>query len=323
MRMQIKEKTGQFKNWLIKPTVRGVLMGGVTVLIGLFCAFFGIATGIARVILIILTIVFFLAYLVFLFVYGSLDHSFTRKMRENDAFALAMSNLIAIFQQSARNSNKHIHDIISKGTIDLTTWNFDLASELVCEKIFDLLCAINGDDKNFSVAYVRLEEKNEAEKDEYVYMSAYIDKTRSLPTIIRKRRSMTDPHSYHDVQLFLKKVNDPEILMDADAVADNFTYLTPEKRYAGKKKYTQYIGIPVICVTEPENKMVGLLEVIGLGQKIATKREDVERIVSNFLVPYAQLLLLLHKLEKVLMAVPNNQKEEEKQHEKENSKENA
>lgn len=301
-----QSKKSRFREWLIRPVVRGFLMGGSTLVIGILGAFIGITTGIVRITLIIAVIGLALLYFTLVIVYGTIDNSYAWVMKQNKAYELTMSNFISIFQQSSRNANKLIHEIISDGRLNLNSWNFDLASELVCEKIFDLLCTLDDADKNFGVGYVRLDESAEMEEDACVYMTAFIDKTRSLPTIHKERRKLNAPLCYHDVQLFLNGSADTEILMTPEEISDVFVYSTQEKRNAGKKKYTQYIAIPVICVTEPKNKMVGLLEIVCSGQKLSSKRDVIERIVANFLAPYAQLFLLLHKLEKALIAVPNN-----------------
>ena len=62
-----------------------------------------------------------------------------------------------------------------------------------------------------------------------------------------------------------------------------------------------YVGIPVFC---DDDKMVGLLEIVGLDDtKFRCKSKDeVEEIVNKFLVPYANVFLLLQKLEKALLA---------------------
>ena len=50
--------------------------------------------------------------------------------------------------------------------------------------------------------------------------------------------------------------------------------------------------------------MIGLLEVIGFDDtKLGcVTREEAEEITNKYLVPYANVFLLLHKMEKALLA---------------------
>ena len=300
-------KLSKFKRWLIKPAVRGCLTGGITILIGILCGFFGVVSGHVRTGFFIAVAILFIAFFVLTIIYGTLDKSYESIMKQNKTFEQIMLDLNAIFQQSAKNANKLIHEIVSSGQVNLNTWNFDIASELVCGKIFSLLGGLDENRQNFGVGYVRLDENHKSGKDTHVYMTAYVDRTRTVPTILHKKRAISDPHSYYDVQLFSQNLNEPKYLMSPEEVGDHFVYNSPEKREAGKKKYAQYIGIPVICVTEPQNKIVGLLEIICLEEKAFPSKDIAKIVVENYLAPFAQLLLLLHKLEKALLAVPDNE----------------
>lgn len=62
-----------------------------------------------------------------------------------------------------------------------------------------------------------------------------------------------------------------------------------------------FVGIPVFC---DNRKMVGLLEVVGFDDDRlgCLTREEMEEKVNKYLVPYANMLLLVHKMEKALFA---------------------
>ena len=56
--------------------------------------------------------------------------------------------------------------------------------------------------------------------------------------------------------------------------------------------------------------MVGLFEIICLNKtKLGDTKEEIEEIVSRYFIPYSFLLLVLHKLEKALLAKPIERKE--------------
>ena len=63
------------------------------------------------------------------------------------------------------------------------------------------------------------------------------------------------------------------------------------------------MAIPVFC---NESKMIGLLEIVCLKKTVlADTEEELNEIISKYFVPYANLTLLLYKLEKSLLATPN------------------
>ena len=300
-----------FKTWLIKPVIKGSLLGGLTVFIGVLSTIVGLVTDTtSRAILLIVIGILVLAYLVLTIFYGTYEVNYIARTKrleyQNETFEYAMISLISIFQQSARNANKLIHEIVDNGKINLNSWNFDLASTLVCEKTYNMLCKLDKDSSDFAVGYIRLDESNVA--DQVIYMNAYANRTMTQPTVFLKKRKVNDPKAYYDARLFSNNIADIQILMDETEIAGAFEYRTRESRDESKK-YTQYIGIPVLCDKESGSKMVGLLEIVCLnGHKLSTDKSTVKEMVEKYFVPYAQLLLLLHKLEKALLAVPSETK---------------
>lgn len=298
------------KEWLIKPIVKACLMGGMTVFIGIVGSLIGIVPNQYRIPSILLVCILFFLYLVLIIFYNTSEINYVNKCktleRQNKTFEFAMISLVSIFQQSSRNANKLIHEIVNKGKVNLNSWNFDLAAHLVCEKIFNMLCKLDEKCTDFDVGYIRLDESEST--NNIIYMNAYANRPMTLPTVFLKKRDITEPHAYHDAQLFLKSIADIEILMDEDEIAKVFEYRNSISRN-NSKKYTQYIGIPVLCASDNGSKMVGLLEISCLnGHKLSTDINVVREMAEKYFMPYAQLLLLLHKLEKALLAVPAGSK---------------
>lgn len=300
-----------FKMWLLKPVVKGSLLGGLTVFIGVLSSIAGLVSDtMVRVSLLIIIGILVLAYLLLTIFYGTYEVNYIARTkmleRQNETFEYAMISLISIFQQSARNANKLIHEIVDNGKINLNSWNFDLASMLVCEKIYNMLRRLDKNSSEYAVGYIRLDESSET--DQIIYMNAYANRTMTQPTVFLKKRKVNDPKAYFDARLFLNNTADIQILMDEKEITSAFEYRTRESR-DDSKKYTQYIGIPVLCDKESGSKMVGLLEIVCLnGHNLSTNKGTVKEMVEKYFVPYAQLLLLLHKLEKALLAVPSDAK---------------
>lgn len=49
--------------------------------------------------------------------------------------------------------------------------------------------------------------------------------------------------------------------------------------------------------------MIGLLEVVGLDDSMLScaSKEELDKATNKFLLPYAKIFLLLHKMEKALL----------------------
>lgn len=314
-RTKFYQKNGASKmqsigKWLSKPIVKACLMGGITVLIGIVGSILGIVPDEYRIPLYILIGVLFIIYMGLLIFYNTAEVNYVCKCesleRKNKMFEFAMISLISIFQQSARNANKLIHEIVEKGKVNLNSWNFDLAATLVCDKIYRMLCDFDQNCADYDVGYIRLDETTGS--NDIIYMNAYANRPMTQPTVLLKRRKISEPHAYYDAQLFRNNMADIEILMDEKAVESVFEYRDTRSR--GSHKYSQYIGIPVLCVSDNGPKMVGLLEIACLnGHKLSSDENIVREMAEKYFMPYAQLLLLLHKLEKALLAVPAGSKE--------------
>ena len=141
--------------------------------------------------------------------------------------------------------------------------------------------------------YVKLVEDDGVE--DKVEMIAYANQNRHKPSILGRKRKFKDidtSSAYHDLRLFNEAKSDNSIYMGASEVDKVFV------RNGGK--HHLYIGIPVFCDSK---KMIGLLEVVGLDDSMlgCTSREELDEATNKFLVPYANVFLLLHKMEKALL----------------------
>lgn len=98
--------------------------------------------------------------------------------------------------------------------------------------------------------------------------------------------------AYYDLCLFTEAKSDNSIYMGTSEVDKVFV--------RSRGKYHLYIGIPVFCA---DKKMIGLLEVVGLDDSMLScaSKEELDEATNKFLVPYAKIFLLLHKMEKALL----------------------
>lgn len=220
--------------------------------------------------------------------------------RQNDAFEDVMSSVILLCQQNATDVNTCIHRIVSENMLDLSIWNFNRACQWVCEHIYKCLQVLRGS-KNFEVVYVKLIEGEP--KEDNVMLVAYANQNQHKPTIYNVKRCFDgtddDGHVFHDLELFKRNTADTEVIIGSEKIEETFAFRSKDSRNKNKGRYTQYVGVPLFC---DNRKMVGLLEVVSFqGSDLGITEKEIEEVANKYLIPYANFILLLHKLEKALV----------------------
>lgn len=298
----MKEKT---HNILNHPFVKALLLGVSTLIIGGICSAMGqwdFQNDTWLPYKIVALIIFSVIYIV-LIAYYSTNETNEKKIaaiyeKQNQAFEEVMSGLMGLCKKSAEGANKVIKSIINDKKANLELWSFDTACFWVCKNVYDLLCKL-GTGKDFEVIYDRLDESVKPEKE--IYANSYANKDQKKPSLYGKRRSIQDD-SYHDAELFKSNQSDIEVIIGSEEIDKFFGHKTKDKRNKNKKKYNQYIAIPIFCNDE---KMVGLFEIVCLNKTyLGETEEEIREIVSKYFVTFAFFMLVLHKLEKALIAKP-------------------
>lgn len=298
----MKEKVHKVLNG---PFLKALLLSASTLIIGGICSAMGqwdFTSDKFLIYKISALVVFSILYIV-LIAYYSTNEVNEKKIaviyeRQNQAFEEVMSGLMSLCKRSAEGANKVIKSIINDKKANLELWSFDEACFWVCKNVYDLLCKL-GTGKDFEVIYDRLDESVKPEKE--IYANSYANKDNKRPSLYGKRRSIEDD-TYHDAELFKQGQSDIEVVIGSDEIDKVFGHKTKDKRNKNKGKYNQYIAIPVFCNDE---KMVGLFEIVCLNKTYLGKTEDeIREIVSKYFVTYSFFMLVLHKLEKALIAQP-------------------
>lgn len=240
------------------------------------------------------------SYLIIMGIYTRIEVNDRRaaeiQQRQISTFEDLVISIISICGTNASDINTCIHNVQKTKKINLKIWSFNKASWLICQHIYNNICKL-GDSKKYAVAYVKLIEDGGAE--DQVEMIAYANQNGHKPTVFGKRRKFKgiDLNSaYHDLCLFNRARSDNDIAMGTEEVNKIFVQ---NKGNAGKRFL--YIGIPVFC---DNRKMIGLLEIIGLDNSMLSciSKEELEEATNKFLVPYASIFLLVHKMERALLA---------------------
>jgi hypothetical protein len=294
-------------NFLNRQITKALSLGALTLIIGGICSAMGqwdFASDRFLQYKIIALIVIGGLYIV-LVAYYSKNEINDRKIasiyeQQNAAFGEVLSGLMSVCKRSADGANKVINSIIYNKQADLSLWSFDDACDLVCENVYALLCKI-GHGRDFEVIYDRLDESIKPEKD--IYASSFANKNGNHPTILNKKRSIEND-KYHDAGLFKLKQADIEVVIGNEEIDKVFDHVEKDKdrRYKNRKKYNQYIAIPVFCKDE---KMIGLFEIVCLNKtSLGDTEEEIREIISKYFMIYTFFMLVLQKLEKALIAQP-------------------
>ena len=304
---------------LVKPVAKAVVNGVLGIVVGTFAGAC-ISVEANRWLWGTLTVVSGLLYLLALVGYARFDKNLieenliveeeNKKLKSKvKVYNNSIQGISSLCKLSAKYTNMQVHEIIEDARIDCRNWNFDLASALVCETIYNYIVKELGIKKSSSdiidieVCYVKLNEsgKDKGRPHKYANLCAYYHPYTRNPSIYKVNRDLaTRKDRYHDVNLFLENHKDVNILLDKEEI-NRYFFLKPHLNY----DYSQYIGIPVVCDSTEEGKMVGLLEIVCHGNSIISNdRNEIRSYVDRFFSPYAQLLLLLFKLEKALKATP-------------------
>lgn len=313
----------ELKAFFSRPMVKAAVIGILTAIFGVLCNW-TVGTGV------LLRWIIFIAFSIFniviLCLYANAEKSTSQKIAElegqltvikrekadlvftNEAFSSAMQGIAAVCKYSSKNANIQIHEIIERMRIDCKAWNFDLASDTVCAALYDNVIQKLGIPKandgivDVEVAYVKLIEDGsgtqEKMTEKHISLCGYHHPTRSGPTIRGKSR-LVEKDAYHDASLFLSASDQLDIQPDASAVCSVF-------KNGDGKDYSQYLGIPVFCLTQRKtSKMVGLLQIVCHGDSILAKSaNEIKTLANTFFIPYAYLRLLLYKMDKALRAQP-------------------
>lgn len=316
----------ELKTILIRPQAKSVILALFTIAIG---ALTGIAVNNIDVwywwLILGLTIII---YVVVLISYARLEESINSQLHEIkeklktaqqnvETFRGAFQGVNAICKLSAKQTNLKIHEIIEQGKIFCDNWNFEIASSLLCEQIYNHVISHICENTEYTgnadieIEYVSLIEpsiRRKKKRTDQIKLCGYYHPSRPNPSIYRKIRNANqkgkDGKPFHDGSLFVKKKNAISILMTKKDIEGEEGFGSLAKNH----DYSQYIGIPVFCDTaDGDNKMVGLLEVVCHNNSSISSDEDrIRECIDLYLSTYASVFLLLFKNDKALRATPKH-----------------
>lgn len=296
------------KDFLNKPQIKNILLAIPGIIIGAICSAMG-SWDIRNLyfwIKVVCALICLVLYIILLIFYSTNEVNERRIKKilkeQINAYEEVMISIDNICKECSSGVNSALHEILEEGKYKFKIWNFDKACMLTCSHVYNLLVKLSGGSKDFGIAYIKLEENVKPETK--IRMCGFANQNMHKPSIYGKSRPFNndDDRNYHDTDLFKIGKSDIEIIMGSDKIDEVFSYTSKQSRKENRKKYNQYIAIPVIC---DDTKMIGLLEIICFNDvKLATTDKELKELASKYFVPYSYLMLLLHKMEKALLAKP-------------------
>jgi len=282
------------------PRIRAGLSAILTALVSISLALLGnwdseqVGFGWKLVAFIVLSIMD-LCYVIFCAAQDSKEHSLIAALKnENDVYKKAMSGIILVSQDNSSEINECMHDYLADGKINTKIWNYKTACYGLCATIYEFVIKLTKNE-NVEVSYVKLNENNSGE----IQLYAYRNQSNQSPTLLNKTRNFlnTEAVMYYDMKMFQRNRAETKVLYGSENINIHF-FRTSEDLEKNLKKYKEYVAIPVFCNNQ---KMVGLLQIACLEDCSLAENEAILKEVANkFFVPYANLFLLLHKMNKAL-----------------------
>lgn len=293
-------ENNNIKIFYSNPKWRAGISTGLTVIVGVFSSLLGDWNADQKKFFLKIVGFLFFAFIDLIYVVLCAAQDFKERSlidalkNENDVYKKAMSGIILVSQDNSSYINECMHDYLSYGKINSKIWNYKTACYGLCATIYEFVIKLTKNEK-VEVSYVKL---NENTSDE-IQLYAYRNQSNQSPTMLNKKRNFSNKDSvmYYDMKMFKWGCAENKVLYGSESINNHF-FRTSEDREKNPQKYKEYVAIPVFC---NNRKMVGLLQITCLEEcSLAENEAALKEIANKFFVPYANLFLLLHKMNKAL-----------------------
>lgn len=198
--------------------------------------------------------------------------------------------LSALCLDSSNSINELSKNMLS-GMRTLDVWNFKKVCTGICSSIYDLLCERCKPCDDFTVN-IFLDDITANGTKKNVTMIAHKGKYEKYPGKFEEKMYYNKYSGFYAIKLFKSKSTDIKILTTKEEVNEKFVYVNEEDH----PEYSQYVGIPIVC---SGNKMICLLQICAFrNDKIADTKQDINRIIMTYIIPFTQFALMNYKVEK-------------------------
>ena len=215
------------------------------------------------------------------------------------------SKIIAAYQELTEeysgSINKIAKSIEERGIVEVNNWSIEVLGTEICKACSRMLIEYTGfSERDISVGFIETYVEN---GKQYVNMLSCSDPGSSRPFIYHKKQPIEECIYYYK-NIIIAENPDVVAIANKDVIQQIFI-----KRREGSdlSKYSQYIAIPIIC---GDNKIIGILQVdVKHDKQIRKTDEELQDFSRAYIMPYGNLLLLINKIRKGLLAQPKKAEE--------------
>ncbi len=172
------------------------------------------------------------------------------------------------------------------GHTEVTDWpTLKRNCDIICKVVYEFIqnIALSGNQFSVSVFFKRMNEG----KNEYNMLSR-VSYDNHNPASYNVFRSEEEVSKYFYKKMFDEAKTRPTIFPTKQEIEAAFYN-------CDGVNYSQYIGIPVACLG---NRMIAILQIVSYNNSLIAKtRDDIEKMVDDYLCTYANLILLADKVE--------------------------
>lgn len=209
-----------------------------------------------------------------------------------------ISTFSELMETWAKTINSFANNVKSNGTVSDKAWDkirlFDSIC-LYCKNMIKQYCNQNEDSK-ISVSFVSCKVDKNGEK--WVHMVAHSNPESIRPNACKGEERLSEC-IYHYAELIKQEYTDVEIAINNEEIQRIFKKIS---KTTDLNKYTQYIAIPVYCTSK---KLLGMFQVVTKhGYIIENDKVKLEQFVTEHVIPYSNLIILIDKIYKGLYISP-------------------
>lgn len=241
--------------------------------------------------LILGSIIISIVYLFFLVHYNNKDNEAREKIESLTDVVEKLNNEKIVYEKTKIEVQALVQTIAEMfamhgATSNSNVMDYDEMCNRCCERVYSVIESMGFKNLNCSVSYDTLIKKGNIK---YVKLNAYHNTEAASPKVYKEERRLSS-NKYYDLKLFVKNNSNYEILKNRSSICEKFCIDNPES----SKKYNQYIGIPV---TDYDNNVVGLLQIIAFGDTSFGETEDqIKAVAVSYFRPFISVLLLLYQI---------------------------
>lgn len=198
----------------------------------------------------------------------------------------------------AKNINSFSKNVISNGYISDKAWDSIKFYDSICSNCRSMIeqYCNDYDNSKISVSFVlyKIDENN----IEWVHMVAHSNPESTRPNACKDEQKLSEC-IYHYGDLIKNRHSDIEIAINNEEIRRIFHMISVNTDLS---KYTQYIAIPIYCNSK---KLLGIFQIVTkYNYIIEDDRIKLLKFVTDNIIPYSNMILLVDKINKGLYVSP-------------------